>query len=62
MIDEEQEVEDMIAALREALDADPGRFTKWERSFVESVEDQNDAGHLSAAQRAKLEEIYERHG
>lgn len=61
MIDEEQEVEDMIVALREALDADPGRFTKWERDFVESVEEQNDVGHLSPAQIAKLEEIHERH-
>lgn len=62
MIDDEQEVEDMIAALREALDADPGRFSKWERAFIESVEEQNEAGFLSAAQRAKLEEIHERHG
>lgn len=59
---DEEEVEAMIAALRDALDADPGRFTKWERTFIESVEEQNDAGFLSGAQREKLEEIYERHG
>jgi hypothetical protein len=58
-VDDEQEVEDMIAALREALDADPGRFTTWERSFIESVEEQNDVGFLSATQREKLEELHD---
>lgn len=51
----------MIAALCEVLDADPGRFTKWERAFIESVEDQNDVGFLSDAQREKLEELHDEH-
>lgn len=61
MTTDEQEVEAMIAALCEVLDADPGRFTKWERAFIESVEDQNDVGFLSDAQREKLEELHDEH-
>jgi hypothetical protein len=61
-VEDEEFVEQMIADLRKELDADPGRFTQFERDFIASVEDQNDGGHLSARQREVLEEIHGNNG
>lgn len=58
---DEAEIEVMIEDLRELLDSDPGMFSKWERAFIESVEDWNDFAHLSEAQREKLDEIHGRY-
>ena len=60
MIDEE-DVEVMVEDLRELLDTAPGRLTRWERAFVESLEDWIDVSHLSEAQLDKLEEIHGRY-
>lgn len=55
----EGDIEVMIEEALEALEAHPDRFTAWERDFLESVEEQNEQGHLSSFQVAKLEEICE---
>jgi hypothetical protein len=60
MIDEE-EIERMISDLTEAVEENPGQFSKWERDFIESVEENNDGGHLSERQREKLEELHDKH-
>lgn len=52
-------IEERIEACLEALEEHPDRFTAWERDFLESVEEQNEQGHLSEGQAAKLDEIYE---
>lgn len=56
---DEEDVEDMIAACREAIDADPKRFTAWEIRFVEELEDRNVDHHLTDGQIDKLREVYE---
>jgi len=58
---DESEVEAMIENLREMLDVDPGRLSRWERAFIESVEEWNETAHLTAAQMEKLEEIHGRY-
>ncbi len=59
--EDDEAVEQMIAALREALDEDPDEFSEWEREFIRSVQDQNDGAHLSEKQCAKIEELYDEH-
>jgi hypothetical protein len=59
MIPDEEEIEDMITACREAIDADPKRFTAWEIRFLESLEDRNVDHHLTEDQIVKLEQIHE---
>jgi len=60
MVDEEQ-IETMIEFCLECLQENPHGFSQWEQGFLESIEDMNDAFHLSEAQRSKLQEIYDSH-
>lgn len=55
----ETEVEEAIEAALEALEEDPDSFSAWERDFIESLEEQNEQGHLTENQIAKLGEICE---
>ena len=59
---DEERTEKLIEACLDKLEQDQDGFSAWERSFLESVEEQNEQGHLSEAQIAKLEEIAEEHG
>lgn len=56
---DEEDIEDMIAACRQAADEDPKRFRPWELSFLESLEDRNVDHHLTEQQIEKLREIHE---
>jgi hypothetical protein len=56
--DDEAAVETMLADCLEAVADDPGRFTAWEREFLEELEEVNDAFFLTDAQRDKLAQIH----
>ena len=58
-IDEEERIEQMIEDCLDAIDADSDRFTAWEITFLESIEDQNYFQHMTETQIQKLEEIWE---
>ncbi len=64
----EEEIEEMIEKLIEILEENPDEFNAFERTFIESVEEQNEAGHLTTtgqrggkSQVQVLEEIYDDH-
>ncbi len=57
---EDEELEIMIEECLNELDENPGKFSKWEQSFLESVDDQQHDRHLTAAQIDKVVQIWER--
>lgn len=56
---DEDQIEMMLAECLELMDQEDHPFTAWEVSFIESIEDANETGHLTPDQVAKLEQIYE---
>jgi hypothetical protein len=50
-------IEECLEAVEE--DTDGEVFTAWEITFLESVEEANEEGHLTPDQVVKLEQIYE---
>ena len=62
---DEDAIEEIIEECLETLEEHPDRFTAFEVSFLESVEDANETGHLTevpkgdgVSQLDKLMEIY----
>lgn len=52
------QIEKMLEECLEVIEED-GLFTSWEVSFLESLEEANEYGHLTPDQVVKLEQIYE---
>jgi hypothetical protein len=57
-IDDEDDLEQVLADCIEMVKEDPHRFTTWELHFIAELEDANDAFHLTDAQRDKLGQIH----
>lgn len=55
----EDEIETMVEDCLRAVEERPDDFTGWERTFIESIEDQNQTVHLTDEQVEKLEQIWE---
>jgi hypothetical protein len=55
---DDERIEEMIAELLDALDADPHAFTAWEQTFVESLDEQQHERHLSEKQIDKLVDLW----
>lgn len=65
----QEEIEDMIEECLVCLDDTPDEFSSFERTFLESIEHQNETGHLTTtpskpggkSQVEALVEVYEEH-
>ncbi len=58
MVDEGT-IEGMLDACLHEYEEDPDKFTEWEHSFLDSVQELNDWTHFSDGQVAKIEQIWE---